>query len=372
MTRLKKFGLSATVLAGLGCLVFGVVYAYGKNEPRTPDLPQPPLKQIAREKNFELGNHAILNRLREKPYAELLDSQFTFVLADNTPNWYFTDGGLRPGPSTYNFKQMDEVMRFAEDRDLPVQAHHYLWGEEKWLPEWLKNGDYSRDQLYEYIDDHIETVGSKYKGRVREWTVVNEAFTRGQNMYGLHDWWKDATGSQEYIDRAFIAARKADPNSKLILNDFQNEAKNDISDAMYDYASKALKRGVPIDGIGMQMHIDGTHPPVKDEVISNMKRFGELGLDVYVTEFDVNMNDVKAEAGSKDAIAGDIYYDMLRACIESEYCNSFAILGITDRETWYNHLGLPDPRPLPFDREYQPKPAYYSLRRALEDPVETN
>lgn len=135
---------------------------------------------------------------------------------------------------------------------------------------------------------------------------------------------------------------------------------------MYNFTRDALAEGVPIDGIGMQMHIDGTHPPTKDEVKSNMERFGKLGLEVYVTEFDVNMNDVVASPENKDIIAGNIYYEMLRACVESPACNSFAVLGITDRETWYNHMGLKDPRPLPFDKQYRPKPAYFSMRSALE------
>jgi endo-1,4-beta-xylanase len=172
----------------------------------------------------------------------------------------------------------------------------------------------------------------------------------------------------DYIDEAFYAARAADPSAKLFLNDFQNEGKNDVSDAMYAYVKDAKARGVPIDGVGFQMHIDGTHPPVKNEVVSNMKRFGELGVEVYVTEFDVNMNDVKADDKAKNKIQADTYYDMMRACIESGHCHSFAILGITDKETWYNYLGLADARPLPFDRAYNPKPAYYSFRNALEQP----
>ena len=306
-----------------------------------------------------------MNRLHEKPYADILSSQFNLALADNTPNWYFTDGGLRPSKNSYNFKQMDEVVAFAEKHDMEIQAHHYLWGEEKWLPEWLKNGDYSKEELMEIIHEHINTVGKKYSGRVQEWTVVNEAFSRGQNVYGLRDWWGDKTGGKEYIDQAFIWAREADPKSKLILNDFNNESMNDISNEMYDYVKSAKARGIPIDGIGMQMHIDGTHPPTKDEVVSNMKRFGELGVDVYVTELDVNMNDVPAEGDDKNKIQGNIYYEMMRACVESSYCRSFSILGITDKETWYNYLGLKDARPLPFDEHYQPKQAFYSLRDAL-------
>lgn len=336
--------------------------------PETPSLPRPPLKQLGDKHGIEIGNFAIRSRINEKPYSEILTGEHDFVLADNTPNWYFTDGGLRPAKGKYYFDHMDEVVRYAEEHNMPVEAHHYLWGEEKWLPNWLKEGNFSKEELDQLMQQHITTVGSRYSGQIKQWSVVNEPFTRGQNMYGLRDWWADNTGGKDYIDKAFIWARAADPRSKLILNDFHNESINSVSDEMYEYVKGALVRGVPIDGIGMQMHIDGTHPPTKDEVVANMKRFGDLGLSVYVTEFDVNMNDLAAKPEAKDNIQGKIYYEMARACIESKVCKSFALLGITDRETWYSHMGLPDPRPLPFDKVYRPKPAYFALRSAFEQP----
>ncbi len=356
---------TVVVAGALLLVVFGILLVT-RQSAETPDLPRPALKELAAENGILIGNHAIRNHLNDKPYTDILTSEFDFVLADNTPNWYFTDGGLQPKKGEFNWEGMDEVMAFAESHGMPVEAHHYLWGEQKWLPDWLKDGEYSKDELYELMRTHIMTVGGRYSGRIAQWTVVNEAFTRQRGLFNLRDWWADNTGGLEYIDKAFAWAREADPHSQLLLNDFNNESLNETSNAMYDYVKGALKRGVPIDGIGMQMHLDGSHPPTKDEVVANMRRFGELGLDVYVTEFDVNMEDVKADGHDKDRIQENIYYEMMRACIESEYCKQFAYLGITDAETWYNHIGLKDPRPLMFDRNYQPKPAYWGARTALK------
>ncbi len=333
---------------------------------KPPALINPPLKDLAAAHSLELGNFAMLNYMNTEPYNKILSGEFNYVLADNTPNWYFTDGGLRPGRATYNFVQMDQVVTYAQQQNMPIEAHHLLWGEEKWLPDWLKNGNYTKEELLVIMDEHIASVVGRYKGKIREWSVVNEAFTRGQHANGLNDWWADHA-SEAYIDRAFTAANKADPNAKLILNDSNNEHYNSVSDAMYSYIKSAKARGIPIDGIGMQMHIDGTHPPAKDEVIANMQRFAALGVDVYVTEFDVNMSAVAAPGSIKDTIQADIYYSMLRACIESRVCRHFALLGVTDKETWYNYMGpsTADARPLMFDQDYKPKPAYYSFRDAL-------
>jgi endo-1,4-beta-xylanase len=359
----------AIVAAFIIFLGLSTLYAWNRKSPAAPSLPSPSLKQLAAEKDIDVGNFAIRSRLNEEPYSTILHEQFNLALADNTPNWYFNDGGLRPSESSYYFDHMDEVMAYAERHNMAVQAHHYVWGEEKWLPDWLKNGQYSDQETLTLMEEHIQTVGRRYSGRIQEWTVVNEAFSRGQRIYGLRDWWADNTGGNkdEYIDRAFIAARKADPKSKLILNDFGNESINSISDEMYAYVASAKARGIPIDGVGMQMHIDGVHPPTKDEVKANMKRFGDLGVAVYVTEFDVNMNDVPAPGDVKNKLQENIYYEMARACIESDSCQSFALLGITDGETWYAHMGLEDSRPLPFDKQYRPKPAFYGMYRAFSE-----
>jgi endo-1,4-beta-xylanase len=373
MINIVKSYFKNKILIGLTALVIVVVVigaaflVVNSATLASPKLPEPALKSLAASKNIQLGNFAMPKLLGEKPYTDILTSQFEFALVDNQPNWHFTDVDLRPSPTDFNFSRVDEVVKFAEDHHMGIQMHHYIWGEEKWLPDWLVKGHYNKEQLLGFIKNHIMTMGKRYSGKVREWSVVNEAFSRRQHIYGLHDWWADNIGDQSYIDQSFIWAHEADPNSKLILNDFGNEGIGEISNAMFDYIKGAKERGVPIDGIGMQMHIDGTHPPTKDEVVSNMKRFGELGIKVYVTELDVNMNDVKADDKDRDAIQSSIYYEMMRACIESKVCPSFALLGITDKETWYNYLpGVPDSRPLLFDKNYNPKPAFYSFRDALQ------
>ena len=121
-------------------------------------LPNPPLKDLASRHHLELGNFAILSRINEPQYNQILTSQFNLALADNTPNWYFTDGGLRPSATTYNFKQMDQVVQYASAQNMTIQAHHLLWGEEKWLPTWLKNTSYNRSQLLEIMQQHILAV----------------------------------------------------------------------------------------------------------------------------------------------------------------------------------------------------------------------
>jgi endo-1,4-beta-xylanase len=350
-----------------------LIYQYVKDEDpyvkqASPELPVPPLKELAERRGIEVGSFASLKYLRERPYSEILASEFDYAIIDGEPNWKFEDHQLRPSEDEFDFSNMDQVFDFADENDMPVRVQHLLWGDDKWLPEWLKNGNYSRAELLVIIKNHIDTVGAKYKGRVREYTVVNEAFSRKLETGGNKDWWGERLGT-EYIDNAFVWAKAADPNAVLILNDFGNETEGDISNLMFDYIKDAKSRGVPIDALGMQMHISATDIPPKDKVVSNMRRFGELGLKIYITEFDVNMHFAEGTAEEKDQKQAEIYSQMLEACLEvgPEICPNFGFLGLVDRQSWYGGIGLDDANPLLFYDDYKPKPSFFAIRKTLEN-----
>ena len=333
-----------------------------------PQLPTPPLKELAERRGLQVGSFASLKYLRERAYTDILASQFEYLIIDGEPNWKFEDISLRPTKDTYDFTDLDLVFDFADQQDMPVRVQHLLWGDDKWLPDWLKNGNYTKPELMEIIHNHIATVGARYKGKVREYTVVNEAFSRKLLTGGNHDWWGEHL-DQDYIDNAFIWAHQADPNAKLILNDFGNETVGDISNLMYDYIKGAKARGVPIDGLGMQMHIDSTNTPTKDKVVANMKRFNDLGVKIYITEFDVNMHSTKDKKSDEDQQQAKIYSELLGACLEvgSDNCPNFGFLGLIDRQSWYNGIGLDDANPLLFNEDYSPKPAFFAIRATLEN-----
>ena len=332
-----------------------------------PQLPNPPLKILADRRGIQIGSFASLKYLRERAYGGILSSEFNYAIIDGEPNWRFEDFNLRPSKDKFDFTHLDKVFDFADQNDMPVRVQHLLWGDAKWLPDWLIKENFSREQLLDIIRDHIFTVEARYKARVREYSVVNEAFSRKLITGGNHDWWGEKLGN-EYIDNAFIWARQADPNAILILNDFGNETEGDISNLMYDYIKDAKSRGIPIDAIGMQMHISGTNAPTKEKVVSNMRRLSTLGIKIYVTEFDVNMHDVKGSDKDKEERQAEIYSDMLGACLEvgPRICPNFGFLGLVDRQSWYNGLGIHDANPLLFRDDYSPKPAFYAIRAILE------
>jgi endo-1,4-beta-xylanase len=363
----KKTILSIVLVMAAATITFHVVHnpdPYTTQAP--PALPNPPLKKLAERRNIQIGMFASLKYLRERPYSDILASQFNYATIDGEPNWRFEDSTLRPTKDTFDFTNLDKVFNFADQHDMPVRVQHLVWGDAKWLPDWLTQGNFSHDELLAILQNHIMTVGARYKGRVREYSVVNEAFSRKLLTGGNHDWWGERL-NYEYIDKSFIWARAADPNAILLLNDFGNETEGDISNLMYNYVKDAKARGIPIDAIGMQMHMSGTNSPPKTQVVANMRRFAALGVKVYVTEFDVNMHDVKGSKKDKEVQQAAIYSNMLGACLEvgPNVCPNFGFLGLVDRQSWYNGLGIHDANPLMFHDNYDPKPAFYAVRSIL-------
>lgn len=331
----------------------------------TPKLPSPPLKTLASNQSIALGVHTSLIRLPSSIYTSIIKSQFSFITIDGEANWNY----VHPSSSSYNYSKIDKLVAFAKSNNMGVQIHHLIWGEQLFLPNWLKNGNYTPSQLLGFIYDYITNVMGHLKGKVGVWSVANEVFSRAQHLYNLQDWWanhiKDGVG---YVNDAFIWAHQVDPSAKLILNDFDNETINSVSNAELSYIKQARSEGVPIDGIGMQMHINAANAPTIAAVVANMQRFGALGIPVYITEFDVNLNAVKGSSSYKNQLEAQITYNMVRACIESRDCISFDEFGLTDKENLVKQIFDTNSHSYLFTSRYVAKPSFYSFRKALLQP----
>jgi endo-1,4-beta-xylanase len=352
------------VLAGL--FVIGIIgFIYWYLSLTAPKLPEPPLKELAAKHGISLGIHLKADRLSDRIYPEIASSQFSFVTIDGGNHFY----QVQPAPNRFDFTAADALVSFAEKHNMSVQLHHLVWGDDFILPDWVTKGNFNKQQILDILHKHITTVVKHYKGRVKEYTVLNENFTENQHVYGLRNWWAEHLGTDtKYMDNYFIWAHQADPKAKLILNDFNDQTKNSVSDAIYKYVKAAKARGVPIDGLGMQMHIDAARPPKKQDVIENMKRFEKIGVSVYITEFDVNTNDVKGTREYKNQVESQITYDIARACIESKACVSFDVFGIGSKNDLIKKITRADSRDYMFDSRFRPRPSFYSFRQAWLEP----
>lgn len=342
-------------------------------KPTRTQTPRPlGLRDFANKRGLEIGTQIVNSMLRYAPYRNTAATEFNLAIIDGELHWNLAAPPFRPDRTHYNFAYADRVVDFARANGMEVQAHHLVWGYDMFLPEWLVKGNFSRDDLLAILHENIQTILKHYQGRVSEYVVVNEAFT--PSGYVQNFWYNNL--GPDYIEMSFRWAREADPNAILIYSDFDAEVIDDKSNRIYEMVKDFKARGVPIDGIGMQMHwlnpaYQTNGIPSKQEVIANMKRFGELGVKIYVTEFDVNLANVQGTQQQRRNYEAQVYKEMVEACLESEVCKSFSMFGFTDAMSWYTIsscpgcFGDPNAEPLVFDKDYKPKPAYFAVRDAL-------
>lgn len=338
------------------------------------------LRALAAPKGISMGTEFEMWRMSDPRYWNIMSRDFDLAFLEsfsscNKKFWL--------GRGDYDFSTLDPTVNFLISHGWRVRAANLVWGATQPAvcipPDSISKGGFSRDQYIQILQEYVETVVSHFKGRVAEWTLANEAIGRSFCGHGC-DYWMDWIGP-DYIEIAFRAAREADPNATLILNEVNNESPRDsntqaVIDKMYDTVKTLKGKGVPIDGVGMQMHLllPGLSqiPPNKNDVIKTMQRFASLGVSIYVTEFDVNLTNVPGSQQDKWNYEANLYHEMMSACIESGACKGFSTWGIGDSTSWITCadtlngcVNLPDADPLMFDKNFQPKPAYFGVQNAL-------
>ncbi len=122
------------------------------------------------------------------------------------------------------------------------------------------------------------------------------------------------------------------------------------------------QRGVPIDGVGLQMHIAASSFPAVADIAANIHRLAELGLQVNLREMDVRIRDLPA--ATKWDRQRQVYHDVIAACLAEPRCEAVTLWGFTDAHTWVDSVFGPDD-PLLLDEQYRAKPAFFGALDAF-------
>jgi endo-1,4-beta-xylanase len=319
----------------------------------------PTLRSLAVARGFVMGTSVDVNALR-------LDAQFRQQLAAEyngvTSEWAMKFGPIHPEATVYNFTEADRLVSFAQTNHMTIHGHTLVWGEG--LPAWIAPGKFTKAQLLQVLQDHITAVVGRYRGKVASWDVVNEVV---DDTVLRNTLWLQVIGP-EYIDSAFVWAHRADPAAKLYLNENHAEGVNAKSTRVLNLVQGLRSRGIPIDGVGFQAHFTlNPPPPTAADLQANLARFANAGFDVRVSEMDVRVPDT-APAAALDQEAA-IYRAMLDACLSvGSRCTGFTTWGFTDKYSWIPKFYPGYGRGLPFDRDYQPKPADDALAGRLQQP----
>lgn len=321
---------------------------------------QSSLRALALRRGIRLGVAVSVQPLRQDPrYAQTVRQEFNALTPENAMKWDM----LRPSRDRFDFADADTLVDFAHANDMLIRGHTLIWHGQ--LPAWLKTGTFTAEELRDILREHILTVVGRYRGRVDVWDVVNEAVDEDEPSSLRKSLWLRKLG-EEYIAMAFRWAHEADPQARLFYNDIGGEGSGPKSDAIYQLLKKLLDQGVPIHGVGLQMHVGMHDVPLPNEVAVNMARLAALGLEIHITEMDVQVQKGTGVADYDRASQARIYQDMTTVCLQTPTCKMLVVWGLTDSHSWIPWWTKHPDEPLLFDEAYRPKPAYYAIKNALE------
>ena len=270
-----------------------------------------------------------------------------------------------------------------------------IWNEfnSPWLIEKFKASDTTSSEIDKIFVNHITTIAKRHVGKVSSWDVVNEAI-RVED--GRSDNLKDTTKSgvrgekypawlnflgPEYIERAFKIAAEADPNAILTYNDNGLTYSNPFGSSYEEQRRAAILRllerlkakGTPVHALGIQSHLQGHRNKEFDP--KKFRKFlsdvASMGLKIIISELDVRDEKLPKNIAKRDRAVADAYYQYLSVVLDEPAVTTIINWGLTDRHTWISSFaprkdGAPV-RPLLLDREYQRKPAWMAVAKALRE-----
>jgi endo-1,4-beta-xylanase len=336
-----------TVLAALAVVIAGLTWA-GMTVVDAGAATT--LRQLADARGRDIGFALTSSYLNETQYKAIADTEFNLVVPENAMKWDATE----PTQGQFSYTAGDAVASYASSTDKKLYGHTLVWHSQ--LPSWVSGLDATA--LGSAMTSHIANVAGHYQGKVTAWDVVNEAFnddgTRRASVF-------QSKLGDGYIATALTAARAADPNAKLCLNDYNIEGVNAKSTAYYNLVSALKSQGVPIDCIGVQGHlIVGSIP---GDIQANLQRFADLGVDVRITELDIRMT--TPSDATKLATQAANYKTVVSACLAVTRCQGVTTWGITDKYSWIPSVFPGQGAALLWDENYAAKPAYQAVAEAL-------
>ncbi|MEU3457496.1 endo-1,4-beta-xylanase [Micromonospora sp. NPDC006766] len=326
---------TALTLAAAGVAVFAVTVAVATSASAGTTL-----GSSAAESGRYFGAAVAANKLSDSTYVGILNREFNMVTPENEMKWDATE----PSQNQFNYTSGDRIVSHAQANGMRVRGHALAWHSQQ--PGWAQN--LSGTALRSAMTNHVTQVATHYKGKIYAWDVVNEAFADGGSG-ARRDSNLQRTGN-DWIEVAFRTARAADPGAKLCYNDYNTDGQNAKSNAVYAMVQDFKARGVPIDCVGFQSHFN-PNSPVPSDYQANLQRFANLGVDVQITELDIE--------GSGTAQA-DNYSRVVKACLAVSRCTGLTVWGIRDSDSWRS-----SGTPLLFDGSGNKKAAYTSTLNAL-------
>ena len=334
------------------------------------------LRNLAAKKGLLYGTTISARQITgDPPFVDLALQQAGLVVAENDMKWQVMNRGAR-GNDDYG--PADTVAAFALENDLALRGHNLLWYHR--TPNWFFDLD-SRQEIESAIVERIRRLAGRYRGRVHSWDVVNEPIEpKDGRLDGLRTEVFLEMFGPDYLDLAYRTARETDLAARLVVNEYDLELDTPEQEARRTALLNLLERmqrsATPVDALGIQAHLCcAGGPPFS---APRFRRFladvAGLGLTIQITELDVTDEHAPADEAVRDRLVADTYSRFLEAALDEPAVKMVVTWGLSDRHSWivrretheskWRTDGLPS-RPLPFDAELKPKPAFDAVAQAF-------
>jgi len=268
--------------------------------------------------------------------ADIIKANFGQLTCENSMKWDATEGTQ----GSFTFDSADQTVAFAEENGKVMRCHTLVWHSQ--LPTWVSSIT-DPDELTSVIQDHIAGVAGHFKGKCYAWDVINEMFAEDGTL-------RDSVFSQvlgeDFVRIAFEAAREADPDAKLYINDYNIDSTSYAKTQGYvNKITEWIADGIPIDGVGTQSHLQAGSTGTQD-LLELLMTTG--AGEVAITELDI--------AGG----AAADYEQVVSACVAVDGCIGITEWGVTDDQSWRSGESA-----TLYDGSFQPKEAYTALLSLL-------
>jgi endo-1,4-beta-xylanase len=333
-----------------------------------------PLRDIAGARGIRYGSAAMASQLLAgDSFTDLLVREVAALVPENEMKWLH----MSTAPFQSDYRMADCLVDFAATHGLLCRGHNLLWywTTPKWFRE-LSDPATARTAMLRRVTDMV----SRYRGRIDSWDVVNEPVDPGDDRtdHLRADVFLKQVGP-EYLSLAHSAARAADPEARLVLNECGVEYDTPDMDrkraAVLALIETMRKRHIPIDALGIQAHLSVRRYPFSEQKLRDyLRRAAAMGLEIQITELDCTDDLAPADIAARDRMVADEYRRFLDVALDEPAVKIVMSWGLSDRYSWIvRHENTPEQRrpdgaeerPLPFDRDLQRKPAWHALAEAF-------
>jgi endo-1,4-beta-xylanase len=332
--------------------------------------PTPSLGAIAARNGYLFGAAAAEVIDNDAPYRDLYVTQTRIITTDVA----LKIGRIAPQPGPKHFESADRLLAFCDQHKIAMRGHCLIWNE--WNPAWVKNMTTNERRMY--FDSYIDEVVARYSGKLQSWDIVNEPFWPGHKAPGgfrLGPWY-DAFGP-DYVRRAFERAARVDRTTKFVLNEAQTERDDELGLAVRRGLLKLVadlkNAGVRIDVVGLQGHLQPQYPHDPGRFSEFLHALAGLGVDIYITEFDVCDDVFPDDVEARDAAVARTAQQFLEPTLRHPAVKALITWELADNYSFYRGMARAKnpttarlPRPLPYDDRLQAKPLWGAIAQAFE------